>query len=177
MDKTNSLEEILDVVNEQDEIIGQAPRKVVHSEPLLLHREALIVVCGDDNKLLFQQRSRKKLQRPLVWTIGAAGHVPAGMDANRAAQKELEEELGINRELSFLGKELARGENNIRFVYKFICKLDEDEVNFNKDEIEQVKFFDQHELEEFFKTEEVLGSMSSKIASQYWAGEFDKITK
>jgi 16S rRNA (adenine1518-N6/adenine1519-N6)-dimethyltransferase len=96
-------EEIFDVVNDRDEVIGQAPRSVVHAENLL-HRAVHVFVFDSAGKLLLQRRSAQKDQYPRCYTSSASGHLGAGETYAAAAPRELEEELGLNSPLEWLAK-------------------------------------------------------------------------
>ncbi len=87
-------EEIFDVVDEADQVTGQATRREVH-ERQLLHRAVHVFVVNRHGELLLQKRSRFKDAHPGVWDSSVAGHLDAGEDYAAAAQRELEEEMGI----------------------------------------------------------------------------------
>ena len=93
-DLPQSGEEVFDVVNEADEVTGQATRREVH-ERKLLHRAVHIFVVNRHGELLLQKRSRFKDVHPSVWDSSAAGHLDAGEDYLPAAIRELDEEMGI----------------------------------------------------------------------------------
>jgi 16S rRNA (adenine1518-N6/adenine1519-N6)-dimethyltransferase len=96
-------EEIFDVVDELDHVIGQAPRSVVHAQKLL-HRAVHIFVFNSPGELLLQMRSASKDEYPLCYTSSASGHLSAGEAYESAAPRELMEELGISGPLEFLTK-------------------------------------------------------------------------
>ena len=56
-------EELFDVVDEQDQILEQLPRSVVHARKLL-HRAANVFVFNSQGKLLLQFRSATKDEYP-----------------------------------------------------------------------------------------------------------------
>ncbi len=87
-------DEIFDVVDDGDEITGQATRREVHGENLL-HRAVHVFVVNRHGELLLQKRSRFKDAHPGVWDSSVAGHLDAGEDYGVAAIRELEEEMGI----------------------------------------------------------------------------------
>lgn len=97
------MEEIFDVVDEHDRVIGQAPRSVVHAQKLL-HRAVHVFVFNSRTELLLQKRSARKDEYPLCYTSSASGHLSAGETYETAAPRELEEELGISGELEWLAK-------------------------------------------------------------------------
>ena len=52
-------EEIFDIVNERDEVIGQAPRHEVHARGLR-HRAVHVLVFNARGEVFLQKRSMKK---------------------------------------------------------------------------------------------------------------------
>lgn len=93
-DLPQSGDEVFDVVNEADEVVGRATRREVH-ERNLLHRAVHVFVVNRHGELLLQKRSRFKDVHPGVWDSSVAGHLDAGEDYAAAAVRELEEEMGI----------------------------------------------------------------------------------
>lgn len=94
-------EEIFDIVDENDQVVGQAPRPVVHQQNLL-HRAVSIFVLKPDGRMLLQLRSDTKDQYPGCYTSSASGHVDAGEDYQTAAVRELHEELSLNAPIEYL---------------------------------------------------------------------------
>ncbi len=90
-------EERFDVVDEQDQVVGQATRGEVHAKKLL-HRAVHVLVFDKRGQLLLQKRSLFKDVHPGTWDSSVAGHVDAGEDYRSAAIRELEEEMGIRAE-------------------------------------------------------------------------------
>lgn len=87
-------EEIFEVVNERDEVIGREPRREVHRLGLM-HRAVHVLVFNAAGQLFLQKRSLKKDRQPGLWDSSASGHVDAGEDYNTCAMRELREELGL----------------------------------------------------------------------------------
>ncbi len=86
-------DEIFDVVNEKDEVIGQERREVVHRQDLL-HRAIHAFIFNKRGEVFLQKRSRLKDTHPGAWDSSAAGHLDSGEDYERCAVRELEEEAG-----------------------------------------------------------------------------------
>src|SRR5689334_2822442 len=101
-------EEFFDVVDEQDRVLRQAPRSVVHANHWL-HRAAHIFVFNSQAELLVHRRSATKDECPLMYTSSASGHLAAGEGYDIAAVRELEEELGLKSPLEFLAIIPANG--------------------------------------------------------------------
>lgn len=117
---TDNQNEIFDVVNEMDQVIGKATRKEVHSNKKLIHRSVGILIFNSKNELLLQQRSATKDIEPLKWTISSSGHVIAGSSYGETAERELQEELGIQVPLEPVTKFLCKApfETEICTIYK-----------------------------------------------------------
>ena len=87
-------EEIFDIVNDQDEVIGRLPRSKVHRDGLK-HRATHILVFNSRGDVFLQKRSWKKDNSPGVWDSSASGHVDSGEEYDPCAVRELREELGL----------------------------------------------------------------------------------
>lgn len=107
--------EIFDVVDDQNRVVGQQPRGVVHREKLL-HRAIHIFVFNKRGELFLQRRSRWKDAHPRRWDSSAAGHVNAGDDYDATAPRELDEELGIRAPLELVGEIAACRNTGWEFV-------------------------------------------------------------
>jgi isopentenyl-diphosphate delta-isomerase type 1 len=89
-----SHEEWFDVVDEQDRVVGSAPRREVHARGLL-HRAVHALVFDSAGRLLLQKRSPTKDMYPNQWAASASGHVDKGEDYDTAIIREMGEELSI----------------------------------------------------------------------------------
>ena len=98
-------DEMLDVVSERDTVTGRATIKDC-LEKGLLHRAVAVLVVRSDGRFLLQQRSKRDVWHPGLWTLSSTGHVMAGEGYDHAARRELDEELGIAAELAVLKKYL-----------------------------------------------------------------------
>lgn len=99
------MSEILDIVNEHDEVIGQAERAEVHRKGLLCR---LVYVCfyTSTGEIILQKRSLAKKNDPGKLTTAASGHVSSGQTYLMAAVRESLEETGVvidERDLVDLG--------------------------------------------------------------------------
>lgn len=93
-DKAQSGAELFDVVDEDNRVIGQERRDVVHAQGLR-HRAVHVLVFNKRGELLLQKRSRLKDVHPGKWDSSAAGHLEVGETDVDCAVRELAEELGI----------------------------------------------------------------------------------
>src|ERR1022692_566981 len=90
-------EEIFDVVNERDEVIGQQSRSEVHRLGLM-HRAVHVLVFNAVGEVFLQKRSMTKDRQPGLWDSSASGHVDSGEDYDACAVRELGEEIGLRLE-------------------------------------------------------------------------------
>ena len=88
-------EEIFDVVNDRDEVIGQAPRSEVHRRGLK-HRAVHVLVLNARGELFLQKRSLTKDSHPGTWDSSASGHLDRGEEYDACAVREVREELGVH---------------------------------------------------------------------------------
>jgi isopentenyl-diphosphate delta-isomerase type 1 len=87
-------DEIFDIVNERDEVIGQRTRGEVHRTGLR-HRAVHVLVYNRNGELFLQKRSMQKDTFPGAWDSSASGHLDTGEDYDACAVRELREELGL----------------------------------------------------------------------------------
>ena len=92
-----SPDEIFDIVDESDKVIGALPRSEIHRRQLK-HRAIHIFWLRADGKLALQRRSYAKDNSPGLLSSSCAGHVDSGETYLVAAVRELEEELGVKVE-------------------------------------------------------------------------------
>ncbi|RKX36338.1 MAG: NUDIX hydrolase [Verrucomicrobia bacterium] len=84
--------EIFDVVDSDDHVVGQAVRSEVHRLGLK-HRAVHILISNCRGEIFLQKRSMTKDSWPGAWDSSASGHVDTGEDYDAAAIRELKEEL------------------------------------------------------------------------------------
>jgi len=89
------MNEIFDLVDEEDRVIGRARRDEVHGNPTLLHRVVHVLVFDNRGRIFLQKRAGDKDVQPGRWDTSVGGHVDAGEERESAARRELAEELGI----------------------------------------------------------------------------------
>ena len=106
----------LDIVDEEDKIVGKAPFEEVHSKGLR-HRSVQVFVFKTNSldDLLIAERSPKQEVSKLKLHPSAAGHVKLGQRYLEAALDELKEEL------FFDVKKLPNGisANNVLCIAKY----------------------------------------------------------
>src|SRR5262249_51458421 len=89
-----SASEMVDVVDADDRVIGQATRAEVRAQKLR-HRATYILVFNSHGQLCVHQRTATKDIYPSYYDVAVGGVVGAGERYDDGAQRELAEELGI----------------------------------------------------------------------------------
>lgn len=144
---TDSKEQ-LEIVNKEGAVIGLALRSEIHGNPSLIHRVVHVLVFNKKGELLLQKRSNNKDVAPGKWDTSVGGHVNPGEDSLEAARREMEEELGITMcEPEFLYSYIHTNPYETEFVCAYSCLFEED-ITFNKDEIDEVRFWNIKEIDE-----------------------------
>jgi 16S rRNA (adenine1518-N6/adenine1519-N6)-dimethyltransferase len=127
------------VVDDQDRLLGDAPRAEVHGNNLR-HRAVHILVFNHLGELFLQKRSRWKDRHPRLWDSSAAGHVDAGEAYDVAANRELREELGVAAELTRVAKLPASEKTGQEFIWLYQARHD-GPFELARSEIESGEFF------------------------------------
>ncbi|WP_231626316.1 NUDIX hydrolase [Streptomyces apocyni] len=104
-----SADELLDIVDEQDRVVGQAPRGVAYRERLR-HRAVFVLARDADDRVFVHRRTPTKLVFPSLYDMFVGGVVGAGESYDTAALREAEEELGVSG--------LPRPRPLFRFLYE-----------------------------------------------------------
>src|SRR3989344_8976137 len=93
--------DILNIVNENDEIVGVAAREEIHKSGLP-HREVHVWFYTPNGEVIFQHRAKDKDTFPDLLDATVGGHVEIGDSYEQAAVKETKEETGIEIKVSDL---------------------------------------------------------------------------
>lgn len=133
-------EDIFDIVDENDRVIGREKRSVIHAKGLK-HRAVHILIFDNNNRLFLQKRSMTKDVAPGCWDSSCCGHVETGETYEVTALRELEEELGLKltkgeqKKLSLLFKVDACRQTGFEFVNVYLLKHN-GPFNLHPEEIE-----------------------------------------
>jgi isopentenyl-diphosphate delta-isomerase type 1 len=117
-------DEIFDLIDANDHVIGRVRRGDAHHNPSLLHRSIQVLVFSSDDRLLLQLRSSNKDLFPGYYSASASGHVDSGEDYATAASREASEELGVSLPLTFLSKTLVHSDMETEMTAVFLARSD-----------------------------------------------------
>jgi isopentenyldiphosphate isomerase len=105
-------DELADLVDEDDNVIGRASRREVRARKLL-HRGTAVLCRNSRGEVYVHRRTDDKDVFPGMYDMFLGGMVAAGEDYLTAARRELAEELGVaGAELRPLGKFRYTGADN-----------------------------------------------------------------
>jgi isopentenyldiphosphate isomerase len=168
-DRANNPDELLDLVDEHDRVIGTVLKAATESDPSLLHREVAILIHRD-GELLWQLRSEAKTVMPLTWDLACAGHVGAGDQPDAAAHRELLEELGFDVELVLLERRLVRAPSETYFAYVFAGKAPDGlEPVLDRDEVAAIDWCDERAYRRWRASGRPLSPVACELAEAFWA--------
>ncbi|MBI2338069.1 NUDIX domain-containing protein [Candidatus Daviesbacteria bacterium] len=131
-------------VDEKDNILGIVSRKEAHQKSLL-HRIIAIIILNDKGEILLQKRSKNKDTFPGMYTISASGHVDRGENYNQAAQREIQEELGVNAKLTFI-KTVINDHPEHRQMQAFYLARHNGPFKIQNEEVDETRFFTTAEI-------------------------------
>ncbi|MBA7561350.1 putative Nudix hydrolase YfcD [subsurface metagenome] len=136
---TDNLEELFDIVDSDDNVVGRATRRECHADPALIHRAVFVLVFNDQGQVLWQERSLSKDVNPGQWVTSVSGHVNAGESYEEAAVRETREDLGVDLPVEFLGTFLYRypAETEYSAVFRVVSP---GPFAYNRDEVSSVAF-------------------------------------
>ncbi|MFE9775418.1 NUDIX domain-containing protein [Streptomyces sp. NPDC005931] len=101
-------DEILDLVDEDDRVVGRLPRGEVYARGLR-HRCVFVLARDSGGRTFVHRRTAAKLVYPCLYDMFVGGVVGAGESYDEAALREAEEELGVSG--------LPRPEFLFKFLY------------------------------------------------------------
>jgi isopentenyl-diphosphate delta-isomerase type 1 len=137
-------EEIFDVVDDHDQVVGTETRSHVHAQKLF-HRAVHVFLFNPKGELFIQKRAATKDSFPGCYDSSASGHVNSGEEYDRCAMRELQEELGVilpaHRFLKHFKIE-ACADTGWEFVWVYSVVTDE-QPRINLDELESGEFWTQ----------------------------------
>jgi len=145
--------ELLDIVNDKNEVIGQAKREEIYQKELP-HRIVHVLVFDDQGRLALHKRTPWNKFCPNCWTTSAGGHVLSGETYKQAALREYQEELGTASIIELAYKDIYDQDGIKRFLqtFKTICN---GPFKINQKDVYEIKFFTFYEIKEMIKHKEI----------------------
>lgn len=151
-------EELVDVVDESDQIIGTVPRRVMRADHLR-HRAVFIAILDGAGRLLVHRRSPLKDIWPSWCDIAVGGVVAAGESYLEAARRELAEEVGINQiALIELDPDTSRPyeDNQVSLMARCYLVTSQGPFTFNDGEVVEAWWVHRDGLDDLLRRERFL---------------------
>ncbi len=119
------MEEMIDIVDENNRIIGEAPRKGIHKTDKM-HRAVHIFLFDRSGRMWLELRSADTDTFPLHYNSAAAGHVSKGESTLNAAIREVDEELGVPVKLKMLYTQTPSESTANEFITLYVAVTDKE---------------------------------------------------
>ena len=154
MNIENTKNEIISIYDENDNYVGKDSRINMRKNNLI-HRCTTILILNQKNEILVQTRALTKEYCPGYMSDVTGGIVCEGETVESNAQKELEEELGIDisktkNKLQFLRKYFYEEKNICKvWIYEFFIRITDDEaknIKFKDHEVSKIDWFTKDSL-------------------------------
>jgi isopentenyldiphosphate isomerase len=89
-------DELLDIVDQEDQVIGQQLRSMIYENKLSNFRVVNAFLMNSKGELWIPRRTKEKRVFPLCLDASMGGHVTSGESYQQALVRELQEELGMD---------------------------------------------------------------------------------
>jgi len=134
------------IVDKDDKIIGYKERGTLDHKDI--YRVSALWVTNSKGQILLARRHHNKTHHPNMWGPSVAGTVDEGESYDGNIIKEAEEELGIFGIQFEKGPKKFSTGDYIHFSQWYTVVLDWDisKFKFQKDEVEEIKWFSKEEL-------------------------------
>ncbi|MDD4983355.1 MAG: NUDIX domain-containing protein [Candidatus ainarchaeum sp.] len=147
---------LIPIVNEKDKIICYKDRDSIGQKDI--YRVSALWIINSKSEFLLAKRVKTKKNNPGKWGPAVAGTVEKGETYKQNILKETKEELGLDPKGLRQGPKIKNtGEHNFFCQWYFLKQdKDEKEFDFDKKEVDEVKWFSKKEFEkEYLKNPEL----------------------
>ena len=151
-------EELVDIVDENNQVIGKSSRSEVHKKGNI-HRALSVLILNSKGQILLQKRSKNKSVHPMSWDISTSEHVLAGESYEDAGVRSVVEELGVEIVIKKVTEEKLQ-QRKYQFKDQIILENEivlmlvgnnEGPFKIDPNEVYSVEFFSVEEIEEMIK--------------------------
>ncbi len=162
-------EEWFDIVDQEGNVKGKAPRNVCHSGPGMLHPVVHLHIVDERDRIFLQKRAMSKDILPGKWDTAVGGHVKSGETIGAALQRETLEELNIGDcPVMLLARYVWQSEIESELVYMFFARYSKAVTIRHTEEIDEGKFW---------KIKKIKENIGKGIFTPNFEYEFDLLLK
>lgn len=149
------MEELVQILTEDGKTTEKYISKVEAHKQGVCHGISVIGLIDKEGRVLLQKRSKTKRDEPNKWDLSSAGHIDVNETPEKAAIREMYEELGIKVEEQDL-KLIDTYLNKIRFnekiyinhftyLYIVMKNIDINKIVMQQSEVSNIRFVNKHE--------------------------------
>lgn len=149
-------DELLDIVDYNDNIIGQKNRSAVQDQGDCNFRVINAFLINSQKQVWIPQRSPQKKLFPLCLDASVGGHVSSGESYDQAFARELQEELNMHISQNpyiFLAKLTPHQHGVSAYMHVYVIRTDRDPI-YNTDDFIGAAWFSISELQILLKNGE-----------------------
>lgn len=141
-------EEILDLVNEDDEVIGNIPRNEAYEKGLHNFRVINCFIKNKDGKLWIPRRQNNKRLFPSALDVSVGGHVSSGETYEEGFIKEAQEELNLDvTKIPYKVLGRLNHKNDGVSASMMVYEIESDDVpNYNKEDFTEYYWLTPQEI-------------------------------
>ena len=176
MKSTNTEDEIIDIVDDFDNVIGQKKLSEVHRNKISHVRVVNLFLFNSTGELWIPRRTVFKENFPASLDMSMGGHVQSGESYEEALQRETEEELGLDilqYEVRLLGYLTPVRDKVPAFMKVYEIPTDHTPV-LNKLEFSEAFWLTPHEILERIKRGELAKPDLAKLVEMFYT---DRISR
>ncbi len=169
------LEELLDLVDSNDQVIGRKSRAEIYAEKLSCYRAINGFVVNQRGQLWIPRRAPHAIIFPLCLDMSVGGHVRSGETYEEAFRRELKEELDFDLS-QFVYQELGylrSHQDNVSSFMK-VYEIQADEVShYNRNDFIEFYWLTPGELMERIKNGDQAKSDLPRLLNIFYSDRLD----
>lgn len=152
-------DELVDIVNEHDEVVGMMWRSLASAQRIMYRRIVLAFLVDDQKRLCFLRRAASKRQHPNNWGL-VGGCVQSGESYEAAFKREVQEEILLDvsscayRNLGILSPKESLPYHYFKGVYEITIKPEQ--VQCNPDDFSEIVWLSPKDLKKIIQSDALL---------------------
>lgn len=160
--------EMLDIVDDHDVVLFQTDKQDAYDRNLRKRIAHVIVIDPVTKRIGIQNRGLNISWQPGYYCTTACGHVGAGETWEQGAMRELEEEMGVTAELSFLGAFPYDCEHGkCHYLGIFTAEIAPENLKPDPHEVSALTFYTPEEVRHLIENEDKLQNHFKAVFNLY----------